>query len=659
MKLLELCLHNFMPYYGTHRIVFPNDTEGNVVIFYGDNMYGKTSLLTAIKWALYRRAQGRHLREIDDVRLINRDATRDGDWHLQVDLKFEDCGNLYVIQRSIDRRQMVLAPENRGDLTHSVTLMRNGVAIRSDLVNHEINQILPETISRFSLFDGELLEEYEQLVIDESSQADRIKEKIEDVLGLPTLVHARDDLSVLLGRAQKNLARATKANASLKAQSERLSQLNDQKESFTKSIDEFKTKEAEIISEIEDLRDVVERTSRSESVKTKIDDARRALSDARREEEILLPERQAALANLWTAVISQTVDSRRSALETDRSSLNAKLSEHTRAVVEANQLAKSLADTTCHSCLQPLPEDVINTIRVRLEDVKTIASALSDIPARITKLDGQLRDLRLFSDVGTRARLEQLESRLSHLDVEKVRLSAHIEELLLQVGDDDLDLIVKNRQKLERLNRLLGSMQSDIKPMIQKLANVEKELTALSAAIAVAADPAARQVSQRVELLQALVEIFTAGIGQLRDSLRDKVETGATAAFRSMTTDKSFKGLKINSRYGLNIIDQNGEPVALRSAGAEQIVALSLIDGLSKATGKDAPLIMDTPFGRLDPRHRKNVLMHLPSMAHQVVLLVHEGEMDKERDMTSIASSIAAAYEIRRHTPSQSKIVKL
>ena len=49
-----------------------------------------------------------------------------------------------------------------------------------------------------------------------------------------------------------------------------------------------------------------------------------------------------------------------------------------------------------------------------------------------------------------------------------------------------------------------------------------------------------------------------------------------------MSTQKSYRGLEINDNYGLEIIDASGGHVAVRSAGAEQIVALSLIDGLNR-----------------------------------------------------------------------------
>ena len=119
-----------------------------------------------------------------------------------------------------------------------------------------------------------------------------------------------------------------------------------------------------------------------------------------------------------------------------------------------------------------------------------------------------------------------------------------------------------------------------------------------------------------------------------------------------------FQGLKINNRYGLTIVDSAGRDVEQRSAGAEQIVALSLIDGLNKVADKDAPIVMDTPMGRLDLDHRANVLKHLTTMSNQVVLLVHDGELDPESGSKPINERIDSVYEIKRISDSESTIEK-
>src|SRR5207344_3296982 len=108
--------------------------------------------------------------------------------------------------------------------------------------------------------------------------------------------------------------------------------------------------------------------------------------------------------------------------------------------------------------------------------------------------------------------------------------------------------------------------------------------------------------------------------------------------------------LRINELYGLTILDSEGRDVAVRSAGAEQIVALSLIGALNRLAIKKGPVIMDTPFGRLDTKNRANILRFVPTLAEQVVLLVHGGEVDRQRDLAVVAARIDEEYVIDHPT---------
>jgi len=112
----------------------------------------------------------------------------------------------------------------------------------------------------------------------------------------------------------------------------------------------------------------------------------------------------------------------------------------------------------------------------------------------------------------------------------------------------------------------------------------------------------------------------------------------ATEIFKLLTTDPTYAGLQINENYGLVILRHDQIAVGQRSAGAEQIVALSLLGALNRLATKRGPVIMDTPFGRLDRTHRANILRFVPTMADQVVLLVHDGEIDRVRDLKEIIS---------------------
>jgi DNA sulfur modification protein DndD len=153
--------------------------------------------------------------------------------------------------------------------------------------------------------------------------------------------------------------------------------------------------------------------------------------------------------------------------------------------------------------------------------------------------------------------------------------------------------------------------------------------------------------------------VFSESIERLREGLRLKVQEESTKAFKRLTTQKAYGGLEINANFGLTIVDDRGIKVNVRSAGAEQIVALSLIDGLARTGRAVGPVVMDTPFGRLDLKHRDNILRYLPTAASQLVLLVHDGEIRRETDLAPIAERIGAAYEIREVNARHSKLERI
>ena len=81
------------------------------------------------------------------------------------------------------------------------------------------------------------------------------------------------------------------------------------------------------------------------------------------------------------------------------------------------------------------------------------------------------------------------------------------------------------------------------------------------------------------------------------------------------------------------------------SAGASQIVATSMIAGLNKFATKDAPIIIDTPMGRLDPDHRKRLVNYYSKMGIQIIILYQPSELD-DNDIQSIHDHIASEWEI-------------
>ena len=114
------------------------------------------------------------------------------------------------------------------------------------------------------------------------------------------------------------------------------------------------------------------------------------------------------------------------------------------------------------------------------------------------------------------------------------------------------------------------------------------------------------------------------------------------------TEEQDYAGLAITDGYGLHIRHRDGKFEEARSAGAEHVVALALMGALQHNAPLRGPIVMDSPFGRLDEEHTTNVIRTLPNMADQVVLLVYEAEVGKDRVRDLLRGKLVNEYELER-----------
>jgi DNA sulfur modification protein DndD len=235
-------------------------------------------------------------------------------------------------------------------------------------------------------------------------------------------------------------------------------------------------------------------------------------------------------------------------------------------------------------------------------------------------------------------------------------IETNLGDLKDQVKDQDTAEIARRRESRDLKQKNLGAIEQSIKDVKSDIDRDSARQRDIARVISNNPENRHRRSTRKVEIYEGLERVFEDAVTQLRDRLRDQVEKHASETFLRLTTESTYKGLEINENYGLSILDEHNRVVQIRSAGAEQIVALSLIDGLNRTARQRGPIIMDTPLGRLDLRHREAVLTEVPRMADQVILLVHEGEIDRETGLGPLASRIGRLYEIQRVSSTESRI---
>ena len=88
------------------------------------------------------------------------------------------------------------------------------------------------------------------------------------------------------------------------------------------------------------------------------------------------------------------------------------------------------------------------------------------------------------------------------------------------------------------------------------------------------------------------------------------------------------------------------------------MVALSLIGALHKNAPLRGPIIMDSPFGRLDPTHKANIVRLLPDMAEQSMLLAYTKEIDEQVAREELKSNLLKEYTLSRITSLHTEITE-
>ena len=658
MILKTLSATNFMPYRGKIALSFPTDKDKNVMLVFGENMRGKTSLLNALRWVFYGKAIGRHSREIDLFHLVNSEATMEGDWLMEVVVTFEDDGHRYEMRRTTTKRPLISQPTRSEDLLMARAMRKDDIPLGDHLIDAEINRFAPEQTSRFFLFDGELLDEYEQLLIDGSDQSKMIKASIEQVLGVPTLIRGRDDAQTIRKAAQKQQTADLQKMGGVEALADKQRHYQAQIESIEKDIKEQNGRSKNSNAEREKLDDELAKVEALYQAKQKLDDSISTRDRAAKRQNELQQQRLGLVRDAWKEVLRPLLTLKRDHIQEEHSKFTSQMLAQGKVETKIAQLEKTVKLDICHACGQPLHEKE----RVAAgEELGELQAELLGFKVDITLFH------KLFSDMQTLGKLLKpneaqkiafIDDEVNRVSVDLTKLDNQVEELNELIKGQDTAEIARKRSMRDGLIKEAARIEGEIKASQEKLTEFQRELAMISKTLEGLPKARAARSSRLVNLASALEKVYARSIDQLRDDLKARVEDLASKAFLKLTTQSQYSGLRINANYGLTILDEHAQEVPIRSSAAEQIVALSLIDGLAHAGRSAGPVVMDTPLGRMDPKHRVNILSYLPTTTSQLILFVHEGEVDKA-NLAQLESKVGCVYEIKEVSSKHSRIERI
>jgi len=648
MIITRLTLENFGVFRGQVDIDLSprrlSDETPPIILFGGKNGAGKTTLLEAIRLCLYgRNALGSRVRKIDYNSYLQERIHRPADNTLlhqasvQIGFEFVHAG-----VRSVYDAQRTWKVEAK-NVQERVYIYKDGQIFRDvddAHWNEFLRDLIPPGIANLFFFDGEQI----QALADEESEAEALETAVGGLLNLNLVDQLKADLDLYV-RQQEQQERSR-----LQQQAE---QLYDQYVQLEQQLSELRQDRAGLISRLDQLRKRTE-TARQALVREGANflQERTRLETDQKEVERQLERTRNAIRELanellpfavtpnWSRVLRQRlqheaqVDESRLALRLHKESAEkvaqALSSEKFRKRVLSNIPDRDWQKLTREIKKLLLPdqsenyEPVLHSLSVQRREqlIGFIDQVLDEVPRRMEELGRQLEGLEERQrKIAQELRQVPDEALANPLIEEFQSLAVQTGEINQQVNEKD-EVIRQYQVQLDEIERLRKKVWIEI----ATLGDIDLRV-------------------ERAAKIQVVLDEYKARITDIKlEELQGRV---AEYFNRLCRKQQLVRSVAIDpDHYRVTLYTENGEvlPKSSLSAGERQLYAMSLLWALRSVSGRQLPIIVDTPMGRLDTDHRRTLLTEFfPHAAHQLVLLSTDTELDAE-GYALLSPSISRAY---------------
>lgn len=656
MILHSIELRNFGLYGGPDSHVFPLTPQAQggfdrpIVLFYGTNGAGKTSLVEAIRLCLHgslalgprvsRASYEQHL-----LSRIHRSLTPPHASDASVKLTFDYVVGARRVQYVVERSWARLGNKVRERLNLFEDQIRPR-DLRPEQYETFLRDLISPDIADIFFFDGERLDK----LADDAVSQDLLATTVKSMLGLNLVQQLRTDLDVYLLRntdTEKHSALHRQQEEALQAQDESVRRLDEvaaalrlnheeqlrlkravtaqeqriaaEGGQYALRYEELKIRRQRLQVDIEAQRRLVQEacsglmpfaiaagTLRSLEQRLKLEQTHERWEAA---QGVLQHQMQqltqgTALTDLWAEAgwagkpelqhhfLSRLQDTLRQAVPYER----AKEGEVILRVSERDRTSLSIWTSRA---LEEVPQQFAQTV-----------STYTELEAELKAVEGEL------SLTPANENLQPLVETLHHLQEKLAELQQQDRELVEQDGSLKFEL----EQATTVVQRLRSSL-------------LERQSTDVRVNLAIRSQQALEQYAERLarEKLSLMQQTVLRHFNALcrKENLTDAIEIDPETFQITLY------------RHGVAF----GR--AQLSAGEKQLLAIAIMWALREVSGMPMPVVIDTPLGRLDAQHRLSMLQnYFPHASHQVLLLATDSEIPAPL-LAELAPAVSHAFELR------------
>lgn len=620
----SITLTNYRQYQGTQIVNFSFDKKRNVAVILGKNGSGKSNLLNALTWCFYGievhkdpqalEASGMPIINAAELTALKPNQSTYAEVRVSIDT---DIGP-WVIKRRVEGGKTALGQVYL-DLPKLAVVHPVGgqdKIAEGDETQRLINNLLPEALRQFFFIDGEQLREFFKF-----SSPKKIAEAIDNVSQLELMYKAAENLETYRKQLRNNV-KATTPQLKVVQQQIVLMQkeIEEQKSLLQKIEDEREKNKLELAQVEEYLRkhndaSIAALQGERESLEKDIASLKRYL----REEET---ERDSYLVDIAPYIllkddikaayllIQQKVDKGELPPRIKETFVQ-ELLERGRCICGNELIGNAKQELEAYSRKLALSElsEVSIVGKTTIED---ILSAIEDFPDKINKLNEKIDRLNDEYDRKMR-RLEYISEELKGHNIDEIRAHEGRRSKLASALARNESSIVLIKSDIATSNEALEA----------KLDQEEKELSK---------DKKNAKLRVKLQLVQEALKTLADTEYVIKSKIRKQVEKSTKDNFQTLIRKKTaFKDVLIDDGFNVQILHSYGyNAINDLSAGEYMIFGLSFMSALMTISGFHAPVIIDTPLGKIDDEHREYITTELPKFLSgtQLILLVTPTEYD-------------------------------
>lgn len=649
MVFTEIVLHNFGVYKGRHTVdIKPTSSKRPIILFGGLNGGGKTTFLDALQLTLYgkfakcsNRGDLTYKEYLGET--INRHAKPTEGAALEIEFIHHSEGEptTYRIKRFWHKTGKSISEE--------MEVIKDG---QLDIAMSEqwyecVDEFIPSSISGLFFFDGEKIE----TLANPDSSGEIIKTGIKSLLGLDIVDKLSSDLKTI---ERRRLAKAVDTKAS-----QAITVIEKDIELISKKTKKDYEKVASKKSGIDSLIAQISIAKRDyQKHGGELFEKRELIEEEHKHNQHQLKQieeniRKYAEGSAPLLLVKDLVERVKMQSEKEKSALNNRNIIPTLEERDLESLGKFAERVNTKGSV-----DILNQILKEDREAR-IFSANKETPLNINPDNLKPFDNIFFENLSNESeelkekhsaikeKLATSDKKLSSIpDADMIREAA----LALNTAEDKYKISLGELKALEQMlsesQKVLNSKTTELDRLLHG-ANDEQ----------LSAHQDKRIIEHTKEVQKTLALYREALISKHINRLEHLVKESFTSLIRKKDL---VKDIQINTDdFSLEVISESNEVISASrlSAGERQLLAISILWGLAKASGRLLPSIIDTPLGRLDSEHRGHLVKnYFPNASHQVILLSTDTEIDAEyRD--ALAESIGKEYHIQYQEKEQTSTI--